>query len=76
MAGTLCQYYYTFGFFLMSFVAYFLNGDWRILQIVLAAPAVVFVFYWWTMPESVRWLVRKGRYEQARKQVRYKTTCD
>ncbi len=33
VAGTLCQYYYTFGFFLMALIAYYLNDDWRMLQV-------------------------------------------
>ena len=70
IAGTLCQYYYTFGFFVMALIAYFLNHNWQLLQIVLTVPTVVFVSYWWVMPESVRWLIRKGRYEQAKKQIK------
>ena len=61
LAGTLCQYYYTFGFFLMALVAYFLNSDWKMLQIVLTAPTILFLSYWWVMPESIRWLIRKRR---------------
>jgi OCT family organic cation transporter-like MFS transporter 4/5 len=49
-------------------LAYFLNDDWRTLQVVFSAPAVVFVSYWWLMPESVRWLIRKGRHEEAREE--------
>ena len=33
IAGTLCQYYYTFGFFAMCLVAYFLNDNWHLLQV-------------------------------------------
>ncbi len=61
IAGTLCQYYYTVGFFLMALLAYFLNGDWRVLQITLSAPTAAFVAYYWITPESVRWLLRKAR---------------
>jgi hypothetical protein len=32
IAGTLCQYYYTFGYILMAFIAYFLNFNWQLLQ--------------------------------------------
>ena len=34
VAGTLCQYYYTFGFFTMCLVAYFLNNNWHLLPFV------------------------------------------
>ncbi len=68
IAGTLCQYYYTFGFLLMALVAYLISdvADWRTLQIAFSAPAVLFLPYWWLMPESVRWLIRRGRHEEAR----------
>ena len=32
-AGTLCQFYYTFGFFVMALVAWYLNDDWQMLQV-------------------------------------------
>ena len=66
VAGTLCQYYYTFGFFTMCLVAYFLNNNWHLLQIVLTLPTAIFVVYWWIIPESVRWLISKEKYEEAR----------
>jgi len=34
MAGTLCQYFYVLGYFLTAAVAYFLNDDWKLLQVV------------------------------------------
>jgi OCT family organic cation transporter-like MFS transporter 4/5 len=69
IAGTLCQYYYTFGMFVMAFVAYFLNYDWKLLQLVLTAPTVLFLSYWWIVPESVRWMIRKGKYDEAKAQI-------
>ena len=35
IAGTLCQYYYTFGFFTMCLVAYLLNDNWHLLQVCI-----------------------------------------
>lgn len=90
LAGTLCHYYYTVGFFIMAIIAFFLNYDWRLLQvssfecsskvlkqlefffnfqIVLSLPTLGFVIYWWVMPESVRWLIRKGRNEEAKRYI-------
>ena len=70
LAGTLCQYYYTFGYFVMSLVAYYLNDNWKLLQFVLSIPMVLFVGYWWIVPESVRWHLGKGNYESAKSQIR------
>lgn len=69
IAGTLCQYYYTFGYFVMALVAYFLNDNWQLLQIVLSLPCVLFLSYWWIVPESVRWQISNGKYEEAKDQI-------
>ena len=69
MAGTLCQYYYTFGYLVMALVAYLLNHNWHYLQIALSAPCVLFLSYWWIVPESVRWLISKEQYEEAKQQL-------
>ena len=73
VAGTLCQYYYTAGYLLMALVAflpcfssprslqvaYLLNSNWQLLQIVLTLPSLLFLSYWWVVPESVRWQISK-----------------
>lgn len=69
IAGTLCQYYYSFGYLVMAAVAYLLNFNWHYLQIVLSIPSVLFLSYWWIVPESVRWLISRGKYEEAKKQL-------
>ena len=68
-AGTLCQYYYTLGYLLMAAVAYLLNHDWHLLQVALSLPCVLFLSYWWVVPESVRWQMQEGRYEEAKLQI-------
>ena len=47
-------------------VAYFINDNWRLLQFVTSFPAVIFVAYVWIAPESIRWLIQRGRNEEAR----------
>ena len=69
VAGTLCQYYYTLGYLLMALVAYLLNYNWHLLQVALSAPCVLFLSYWWLVPESVRWQISEGKYEEARQQI-------
>jgi len=69
IAGTLCQYYYTFGYIVMAGIAYFLNDNWQLLQIALTLPCVFFVSYWWIVPESVRWQIAEGKYEEAKEQI-------
>ena len=47
-------------------LAWLVRSDWRLLQVLYSAPALLFTFYWWLAPESVRWLVARGRAEEAR----------
>ena len=51
--GTVCHYFYTIGYVTLVMVAYLLNDDWRLMQIVLCAPSLVFIGYWGIMPESI-----------------------
>ncbi|XP_062361274.1 solute carrier family 22 member 13-like [Cinclus cinclus] len=41
--------------------------NWRLLEIAGSAPILALFFYIWVLPESARWLVTKGRIEEAKK---------
>ncbi|NXI41532.1 S22AD protein, partial [Galbula dea] len=41
--------------------------NWRLLQIAGSAPIFAFVFYIRELPESARWLMTKGKTEEAKK---------
>ncbi|KFR17426.1 Solute carrier family 22 member 13, partial [Opisthocomus hoazin] len=41
--------------------------NWRLLQIAGSAPVCALFFCIWVLPESARWLVTKGRIEEAKK---------
>ncbi|KFV66338.1 Solute carrier family 22 member 13, partial [Dryobates pubescens] len=41
--------------------------NWRLLEIAGNAPLFALFFYIWVLPESARWLVTKGRIEEAKK---------
>ncbi|CAO2633241.1 Solute carrier family 22 member 13 [Lemmus lemmus] len=43
--------------------------NWRLLQIIGTAPVFLLVFYFWVLPESPRWLLSKGRIEEAKQLV-------
>lgn len=48
----------------MAGLAYWLR-DWRKLEFGLATLSALFIFYWFTIPESPRWLLAMGHTEKA-----------
>ncbi|XP_034941368.1 organic cation transporter protein [Chelonus insularis] len=64
-AGVGCQLFFTTGYILTAAFAYFIT-DWRYLQIAITIPSFVFLFYWKFIPESARWLLTKGKHEEAK----------
>ncbi|CAL4107484.1 unnamed protein product, partial [Meganyctiphanes norvegica] len=65
LVGVLAQAFYTIGYFTAAMLAYFIP-DWRILQITMTLPALLFIPYYWFIPESSRWLIAKNRGAEAR----------
>uniref|UniRef100_A0A673B488 Solute carrier family 22 member 13a n=1 Tax=Sphaeramia orbicularis TaxID=375764 RepID=A0A673B488_9TELE len=47
---------------------YFIR-DWRLVQIIIAAPLGVVLLYIWFIPESARWLLSRGRTEEAKQLI-------
>uniref|UniRef100_A0A673B2W3 Solute carrier family 22 member 13a n=1 Tax=Sphaeramia orbicularis TaxID=375764 RepID=A0A673B2W3_9TELE len=43
--------------------------DWRLVQIIIAAPLGVVLLYIWFIPESARWLLSRGRTEEAKRLI-------
>ncbi|XP_061695424.1 solute carrier family 22 member 13-like isoform X2 [Syngnathoides biaculeatus] len=44
----------------------YLVRDWRVAQLITAALLLVIVIYIWFVPESARWLLERGRTEEAK----------
>jgi len=38
--------------------------DWQTLSLVLSAPNILVLAYWWLLPESPRWLIAKNKEEK------------
>lgn len=49
---------------ILGIIAYFVR-DWRLLFQILYIPTILFISYYWLIPDSVRWLIVKGRNEEA-----------
>ncbi|XP_068557574.1 solute carrier family 22 member 13-like [Cebidichthys violaceus] len=47
---------------------YFIR-DWRLAQLITASPLVVVAIYIWFIPESARWLLDRGRTEEAKQLI-------
>ncbi|XP_071818785.1 organic cation transporter protein-like [Apostichopus japonicus] len=63
------EYFFAFGIMLLSILAYFIR-KWRILQLVTTLPGILTLVLLPLIPESPRWLISKGRYEEARVIIR------
>ncbi|KAM9731872.1 organic cation/carnitine transporter 2 isoform 12-T12 [Dama dama] len=54
-----------------NYVAAFVLGmaisleDWRMLLLALTVPGVLCAVLWWFIPESPRWLISQGRFQEA-----------
>ncbi|XP_046582580.1 organic cation transporter protein-like [Haliotis rubra] len=62
--GIIVEFFWSSGYFIAVGAAYFIR-DWQHLQLVVAAPTVLFLAYYWFIPESPRWLITKRKYEMA-----------
>nr|XP_034829221.1 organic cation transporter protein-like isoform X3 [Maniola hyperantus] len=57
---------YSLGQVMMGGV-YWLIGTWRYATLALCTPCLFMVVYYWLLSESIRWLLVKERYAEARK---------
>jgi len=64
--GILTQFPFGIGAALMPLIAYFVR-EWSQLQLCISIPCVLLCSYYWMVPESPRWLIGMGRFDEALK---------
>ncbi|XP_050311256.1 organic cation transporter protein-like isoform X2 [Anthonomus grandis grandis] len=65
VAGMVVFIFFSGGYMLIALFAKLLP-NWRHLQLALTLPGILFIFYWWLIPESVRWLLSKNKTKEAK----------
>lgn len=68
VTGIVLNYFYAIGEALVALFAW-LSKDWKHLQVTVSAPAIVFIGYYWLIPESVRWLMANSQKQKAKQVV-------
>lgn len=62
--GVIYQMFFSVGILILPLLAYFIT-DWRWLQVVITAPYILFLSYYWFIPESPRWLLSQNKKAKA-----------
>ncbi|KAK3740890.1 hypothetical protein QZH41_013408 [Actinostola sp. cb2023] len=70
IAGNCLWYAWTLSLLSLAGIAYLIR-DWRTLTIVLSVPGIIFVGAWWFVPESARYLILKGKINEAEQVLRH-----
>ncbi|XP_076612371.1 solute carrier family 22 member 2-like [Chaetodon auriga] len=64
LVGILFQMFFSVGNLILPLLAYFIT-DWRWLQVVISVPYILFLSYYWLIPESPRWLISQRNSSKA-----------
>lgn len=67
-AGIFVMMFFSAGYIILAPLAYYVK-DWRWLQVTITLPGVLFLGYWWIIPESARWLLAHNRKDEAVKTI-------
>ncbi|CAG9766667.1 unnamed protein product [Ceutorhynchus assimilis] len=65
ITGIVLNYFYAVGEALVALFAW-IAPDWQELQLIVSAPSIIFIAYYWMIPESVRWLMANSENQKAK----------
>merc|ERR1719300_33520 len=66
--GIVIEYFFVLGELFLAVVAWYYK-DWRKIQLVTVAPGLIFITYYFLLPQSLRWLILKGKFSKARMEL-------
>ncbi|XP_027059698.1 organic cation transporter protein-like [Pocillopora damicornis] len=64
MASNCCGFFWAAGYGAIALMGYYIR-DWRTLLLVSSCPPALFLLLWLIIPESGRWLLVRGRVDEA-----------
>ncbi|KAG5886494.1 hypothetical protein JTB14_014677 [Gonioctena quinquepunctata] len=64
-SGIVLNYFYAVGEAIVAPIAWY-TRDWVHLQLIVSVPPIIFLGYYWMIPESVRWLLANRRKNEAK----------
>ncbi|XP_072904184.1 solute carrier family 22 member 4-like isoform X1 [Hemitrygon akajei] len=56
--------FYAIGYIILPLFAFYIR-EWRMLLLALTLPELLYIPFWWLIPESPRWLITQGRVNEA-----------
>ncbi|KAM3603205.1 uncharacterized protein V6R79_018304 [Siganus canaliculatus] len=62
--GILYQMFFSIGNLFLPLLAYYIS-DWRWMQVAFTVPYILFLSYYWFIPESPRWLISQKNSKKA-----------
>uniref|UniRef100_A0A3Q0QV67 Solute carrier family 22 member 3 n=2 Tax=Heroini TaxID=318529 RepID=A0A3Q0QV67_AMPCI len=62
--GIIYQTFFSIAILVLPLLAYYIT-DWRWLQVAITAPYILFLSYYWFIPESPRWLLSQNKKSKA-----------
>lgn len=68
--GIVVEMFWSVGVMMLGGIAYFVR-DWDKLQMIVSFPVLLLLAYWWVIPESPRWLLARGRDQEAEDIIRH-----